>query len=496
MADPVAMHALFTRCGLTTAAQRNILITNEGFDRPSSLAHLETDTDVFEMAKRLSSRTAAEGRINLGTVVIKNLQALAWWIRDKLSHGEAINHNDFTAAALQAAIQSKRVDKDRSDKDTPKLDTLKKFDPIQFETHEDAFVNYLSQIPGSATCIPLRYIVRDANAPANFVDEAERRLYQIPMAGTAYTEDNKRVYRLLKSYLAGTPGIDWIEAHERTEDGRAAWLALTAHYNGSGELSKRVNLAQARLRQLYYKNEKSLSFESFAGIMTNCFRILNKDENEKYTELRKVKLMLELIKTSDPNLISAKAIIAANHMNSFTDALNYFSSEVSRLHAPAQLEHQRGRTRQVSAIGTDDRSGRGRARFDRAPRGGRGRYGGRGRGDDRRGDGRGRGHGKGMSINNVDISDPFRNFSSQEWTRLGREGQTIVWNKREKGRGGGRGQQSTGRRMEDLERRISAFEQSGQQQTKQEEVTDKGTQNGRGFGRGAYNSTRGRGDRG
>ena len=83
----------------------------------------------------------------------------------------------------------------------------------------------------------MRYIVRDTNAPANFADEAERRLYQIPTVGTAFTEDNKRVYRLLRSYLAGTPCIDWIEVHERTEDGRAAWLALTAHYNGAGELS-------------------------------------------------------------------------------------------------------------------------------------------------------------------------------------------------------------------------------------------------------------------
>ena len=45
----------------------------------------------------------------------------------------------------------------------------------------------------------------------------------------------------------------------------------------------------------------------------------------------------------------------------------------------------------------------------------------------------------------------YRLLTCQEWTRLGRKGQTIVWNKREKGRGGGRGQQSTGRRMEDLE---------------------------------------------
>jgi hypothetical protein len=45
-------------------------------------------------------------------------------------------------------------------------------------------------------------------------------------------------------------------------------MAWAAHYNGKGELSKHTAIAKARLNQVHYQNERSMSFEKFTEIMT------------------------------------------------------------------------------------------------------------------------------------------------------------------------------------------------------------------------------------
>ena len=47
------------------------IINQEGFTQLEDPGVLETDTDVSEMAKRMATRTQAEGRVLLGTVMIK-----------------------------------------------------------------------------------------------------------------------------------------------------------------------------------------------------------------------------------------------------------------------------------------------------------------------------------------------------------------------------------------------------------------------------------------
>jgi hypothetical protein len=72
MADPIQeLHEVFAMCGIQDNATRNIIIQREGFTQLGDLGVLETDTDVSEMAKRMATRTQAEGRVLLGTVVIK-----------------------------------------------------------------------------------------------------------------------------------------------------------------------------------------------------------------------------------------------------------------------------------------------------------------------------------------------------------------------------------------------------------------------------------------
>jgi hypothetical protein len=128
---------------------------------------------------------------------------------------------------------------------------LGKFNPNDFKTHETAFINLLAQTYG-AQGKNLKYIVRDVIIPAEFVDDAERHMYQLPLTGKAYSMDNKLVYCLLKSFLINMSGWTWIEPYDTMENGRGAFLAWTSHYyNGQGELSKHTAMAKARIKSLF-----------------------------------------------------------------------------------------------------------------------------------------------------------------------------------------------------------------------------------------------------
>ena len=102
----------------------------------------------------------------------------------------------------------------------------------------------------------LTYVIRNRNIPAQVATIAEERMYQIPLQGDAYEEDNKTVFHLLKEYLIATQAYSWIEAYARTENGRLAYFGWDNHYSGRGELSKRTALAEHNIKMIHYTNEE------------------------------------------------------------------------------------------------------------------------------------------------------------------------------------------------------------------------------------------------
>jgi hypothetical protein len=213
---------------------------------------------------------------------------------------------------------------------------LGKFNPDDFETHETAFINLLAQTYG-VQGKNLKYIMRDVVIPAEFVDDAERRMYQLPLTGKAYSMDNKSVYRLLKSFLVNTSGWTWIEPYDTMENGCKAFLAWTSHYNGQGELSKRTAMAKARIKSLFYKNERSLSFEKVMEILSKWFSTLDKDTDERYSERQKVEKLLQCIQMPDMEVVAQKSVITSQYAYDFSGACNYFVSTAMMTSFPSIL---------------------------------------------------------------------------------------------------------------------------------------------------------------
>jgi uncharacterized membrane protein YgcG len=486
------MHAVLATSGIATEMHRTSIIVNEGFTSLVDFGLL-SEKDVYEMVKRMGSRTAAAGRVYVGTLQVKKLQALCYWVRDQQKHGQALDHEDWNNEMVVSTIERMRIYKER-DTGAVSVSDLGKFDPEEFETGETAFVNLLSQTRGTQG-ESLKYVARDAVVPAVFADDAERRMYQLPLTGGAFEEDNKQTFRLLKSYLINTPGWTWIESFDVTENGGGAFLAWATHYNGQGELLKCTAMAKAKIKNLFYKNEQSLTFEKVMEILSKSFSILDKDPDERLSERQKVEKLLSCIQTQDMEMVAQKLIIASQYPNDFSGACNYFSAQVSRLHAGAQLENSKYKNkRNISAMqgrggGRDGSRGRGHGHF-----GGRSGSGGRGNGG--RSGGRGNGNGSGTKINGVNVADPTHSFTNEEWEQLAWNGsrQYVTqarerMNGRGRGRGGQGGRSSGGGRNASgtaSDRNQGETDTNGNEQTQGGGNGDRGAQHGRGFGRGAY----------
>jgi hypothetical protein len=187
--EELDLRAALATCGLTVP-QCDVLVNNEGFTSLASVGVLGGDTDVTEMAKRLASRTVVDGRTILGTVQIKNLQALVFWVKDRQKRGLNLDVNDWTPAEITLTMATKEVRKEEKDNySKPSVTELGTFDPQDFEVFEEGFINYLARLRG-AQGEDLRYVVRPDQAPDEFETEQQRRMFQIPLTGVAFDQDN------------------------------------------------------------------------------------------------------------------------------------------------------------------------------------------------------------------------------------------------------------------------------------------------------------------
>ena len=311
----------------------------------------------------------------------------------------------------QAAID-KRLHKELAEQE-PTTKDLGKFDPDDFDTYEDAFINLLKQKYGILK-EPLAYVMHPEEVPEEFETAEEHRMFQLPLEGNAFELDNLTVYRELKTFLINSPVWAWIESFDKSEDGCATFQAWTDHYNDKGELIKCTAMAKAKLEQIHYKNKHILSFEKVTEIMTKCFNTLHKDVDQCYSDHQKVEKLLKAIQCQDAELIASKSIIDQQFPCNFIGACSFFSTQVARVHGPAQLEYKNARNRKRGIYAVDSQSqqgGCGRGHYGGCGHGGRGRQGGR--------------HDQPTTINGIDILNPSHSFTRQEWEALG-DGHNIV----------------------------------------------------------------------
>ncbi len=494
--------AVLTTCGFNPQ-QRQRLINIQGLADFAAVARLKDDKEVTAFADRVGRLREQDGKIVFGMMQLKNLQALVWWTREQRKLGVDLAQLDpalFTAGVIEEAETAKEVQVNATSSDVSITD-LPKFHPHDFDECERALRNLLAGKIG-VRHETLDYVIRAETAPTTFADDAERRKYQILLTGPEYDNDNRQVFTILDTYLSAHKSAGtWIAAYRSTQNGRAAYLAWTAHYDGEGEYTKRVMLAKQIIADKYYKGEKTYSFESYVSDLNKAFLTLSKSEQYAYTDTQKVERMLNKVLSDNVRVVYAVETCKTQFRDDWVGATDFMSARISdafRGTIADQHETRAAKRRRISQLNRQGgRGGRGR---------GRGRGGGRGGG---RGNGGGRGGGRHNQRNNttfggVNCSDPTRTFSRQEWQRMGPEGQRYVRAERHfrnggRGQPGGRGDGQRNQHVQALERRIQALESnnSGDQGQQQQDPNPRGGNNGMNFGMGINGGGRGgRGGRG
>jgi hypothetical protein len=185
------------------------------------------------------------------------------------------------------------------------------------------------------------------------------------------------VYEIVKQLILDGPAWAYITSQiDRTKDGRAAWKALQAHFEGESYMNKQKEESYQIIENLHYKGERAtFTFEHFTGQLTKAYNDLQR-YREPIIESKKVRDLLN--KITDPRLEGTKQAIKINqdYKNDFTLAINFLSESVdtSNKSKPRMISNV-GQGGRINGRGySHNNRGQGRAGRNRSPNGGRFQY--------------------------------------------------------------------------------------------------------------------------
>jgi hypothetical protein len=198
-----------------------------------------------------------------------------------------------------------------------------------------------------------------------------------------------------------------MRAYNSTRNGREAWLALIAHFEGDAQRDRVKDQAYAAIASAkYFGNHKKFSFETYVTIHQESYSKLEQ-YGEIISEEKRIRDLLMGIKDNSPATNAAKGTILAT-----PNLRNNFSNAVTHLSTTLQLSQSVQDPQNISAFNTAGRADgvRGRGRNT----GGRNR-GGRGS--------RGRGRGRNVYLGS---------YSPEQWRKLSQEDEKRVMDGRQK----------------------------------------------------------------
>ena len=416
-----SVHNVLTICGITAVAARNAVV-QEGFATVAHFARVKSD-DIDSMVKNLrSTRVGNQNGVRIGAIPTKNMKALAWWARDKKRRGMNIVGDDFGEETLEEALINMELEETEDETKVEAPGLLKSAD--DWISWELTLNNYLRSIRGTSG-VPLAYIIRKDTDDGEYNEEQgndmEELIRQAPHYGANYKVDNNQVYRIIKSKVIGTDILKWINPFDKNQDGRGAMEQLRHHYDGPGQVQRKIAQAEAQIASLHYRSEQAFSFERFITKLNGAFQVL--DENgEGLSERKKVSIMCDKIQNNHTDLRAAVQIIRRDtDLNkNFKNAADSLSEHIASIF-PESSDRSTNK-RKIAGLETGRGGGRGGGgRFNyrggRHGRGGRGGFhGGRGGRFINRPN---RTTGADSSIcNGVDLRDIDRNFTPDEWRKL------------------------------------------------------------------------------
>ena len=155
-----------------------------------------------------------------------------------------------------------------------------------------AFKNYLLSGFG-VDGVPLNYVICINNAPDHttvFQDFTDKFVACSPLTGPAFDADKRKVHQILVSFTQGELSEDWLKPFKRLKNGRIDFIELRRHFQGEGNASRRIAIAERMEQTLHYRNERAMAFEVFLSKVQRMYNIFEQ-QNEGRTEDAKVRFL-------------------------------------------------------------------------------------------------------------------------------------------------------------------------------------------------------------
>jgi hypothetical protein len=396
------MNQVLTLCGFANPVDRARLVEIEGLDTLDAFGDFSDDS-IEHMARKYER--PGPDHMRFGITRLNKMKSIAFWVRKQRREGIEATVDQLNEAVIRAAMREMTITTEEPKKDE-KMFYPEKFNPKKYISWMRSFENYLDSVLGKSR-VPLTYIIRpDDVVVDNAVDEYQRTIWSAPHTGYAFEEDNCTVYRIYKDVMVDTDGWTWFN-RATNGNGRQAHQIITTHYRGTAETARRAK-AEAMLERLHYKSEASFSFEKYVTKMNECFELL-KDNDQDLAEAQKVKKLLNGVKTNHPEINALKTVVRTAHPTDFNAATTLMAGQIAVIFPAASIPYDTRPKRKISAANTT-RGGRGRFERKKPP----------------------------VMANGVDISDPNRSFTSDEWQKL-RQGGLLSWVIEQRNQRGGRG---------------------------------------------------------
>jgi len=240
----------------------------EGYSSLSDLINWKYK-DICSLLENLSNRPTTRGGQQFGDRKIKELQVLSQFVTDRSRSGLIFDLNLYRQEAdqyIQFAEIDSKIGKDEA------ADKPEKFKYSNWNKWEKSIYIYLDSVV-SKSGAPLSYVIRkdlevEAGTKWDELDKVQE-IHTAPLQGFTFNLDSNRVLTLLKELCLDTEAETWFR---NIKCGRAAMKALQLHYDGPDESKRRNEEARSKLKNVYYKNEGTFTFEKLSLISMMPFR--------------------------------------------------------------------------------------------------------------------------------------------------------------------------------------------------------------------------------
>ena len=207
----------------------------------------------------MAARPSAAGRVIIGTMQIKRLQALlVYWVKDHDKRGLVAHPDLWDNKTMIKAMERKEAEYNFGKIDVGTIDPGKCQTDHGWDKWKIAFANKLN-----ATGVPIDYIISPEVEDSDddlFWEDDEAQRYQMPLEGQNFKHNNKLVYR---AACVDTDAWARIQKNDPSANGRKPWLALVRHNDGYDKLNKRIQRAKMELLRLNYKDKKVFPLEKY-----------------------------------------------------------------------------------------------------------------------------------------------------------------------------------------------------------------------------------------